>query len=133
MLRKELEIAQGMDLIDPDSSEIEKFDLLFHRILLQRMDIGETMGTEGLIAIPEAAKGVSILCKVVVCGPGWPHDTCPTCEGRQYEPLCVRPGDVVIIAQQSGYDIRYKNTDCTIVTEEELLAVVERAETQKIH
>ena len=132
-MRKELNINDSMVISEPDSSEVADFDLLFHRILLQRMDVGETMGAEGLIQIPEAAKGVSILCKVVACGPGWPHATCPTCEGRQYEPLCVNPGDVVIISQHSGYDIRYKNTDCTIVTEEDLLAVVERAQTQKIH
>lgn len=128
MERKELNITDEMVLSTPDSSEIADFSLLYHRILLQRLDIGEKMGREELIYIPEKHKGVSILCKVVKTGPGWPHDTCPSCEGRVYAPVLVRPGDVVLISQHSGYGLRYKNTDCLIVSEEEILAIVEAQE-----
>lgn len=108
-----------------DLADLACLKLLFHRLAVIRLNIGEKMGPANLLIVPENAKGVSILCEVVAVGPGWPHDTCPRCESRSYEPLTVNIGDKVLVTQNSGYDLRLKSTDFTVINEDEILAIVE--------
>ena len=90
---------------------------LHDRILVKRIEAEET--TKSGIIIPDTAKEKPIEARVIAVGPGKRAD-----DGRRIEPM-VKKGDRVLFAKWSGNEIKLDGEEHLIMSEDEILAVVE--------
>ncbi len=96
---------------------------LHDRVVVKRLEQGETV--RGGIIIPDTAKEKPQEAEVVAVGPGKIND-----DGKR-SPMDVKAGDVVLIGKYSGSEIKIDDEEYTIVREDEILAVIEKAEKSK--
>ena len=90
---------------------------LHDKVLIQRLDSEET--TKGGIIIPDSAKEKPQEGKVVAVGNG------RFLEDGSTKPLEVKKGDKILFSKYGGTDIRIDGEDYLILSEEEILAVVD--------
>ena len=91
---------------------------LHNRIVVERSESSEQKSAGGII-IPDSAKEKPQEATVIAVGPGKLDK-----EGKR-QPLDVKVGDRVLIGKYSGSDIKLDNKEYVILTEDEVLAVVE--------
>lgn len=90
---------------------------LGNRLVAQRIE--EEQQYSGGIIIPDSAKEKGQTAKVVAAGPGSKND-----DGTVV-PLDVKEGDTVMIGKFSGNEISVNGEDYVILTEDEVLGVIE--------
>ncbi len=90
---------------------------LGNRIVAQRIE--EEVQFSGAIIIPDSAKEKGQSAKVVAAGPGTKKDD------GSVVPLDVSAGDTVMIGKYAGNEINVDGTDYVILTEDDILGVVE--------
>ncbi|HML95067.1 MAG TPA: co-chaperone GroES [Thermodesulfobacteriota bacterium] len=90
---------------------------LHDKVLIQRLDSEET--TKGGIIIPDSAKEKPQEGKVIAVGNG------RVLEDGSTKPLEVKKGDKILFSKYGGTDIRIDGEDYLILSEEEILAVVD--------
>ncbi|MCC6713473.1 MAG: co-chaperone GroES [Candidatus Dadabacteria bacterium] len=90
---------------------------LHDKVLIQRLDSEET--TKGGIIIPDSAKEKPQEGKVVAVGNG------RILEDGSTKPLEVKKGDKILFSKYGGTEIRIDGEDYLILSEEEILAVVD--------
>jgi chaperonin GroES len=93
-----------------------KFTPLHDRILVQRLEEGETV--RGGIIIPDSAKEKPQQGKVISVGKGKSND-----EGKVF-PLDVKADDTVLFGKYSGTEIKLDGEDFLIMREEEVLGIL---------
>jgi len=96
-----------------------KFTLLHDRILVRRVEEGET--TRGGIIIPDSAKEKPQEGEVISAGRGKTND-----KGETF-PLDVKAGDRVLFGKYAGTEIKIDGEDFLIMREEEVLGILEGA------
>lgn len=89
------------------------------RVVLQRLDEVEEK-TKGGIVLPDSAKEKPQECKVIAVGPGKLDDN-----GKRVAPD-VKKGDIVIIAKWGGTEIKVGGNEYVIVSEDDIMAKVEK-------
>lgn len=90
---------------------------LHDKVLIQRLDSEET--TKGGIIIPDSAKEKPQEGKVIAVGNG------RVLEDGSTKPLEVKKGDKILFSKYGGTEIRIDGEDYLILSEEEILAVVD--------
>lgn len=90
---------------------------LGNRIVAERIE--EEQQISGGIIIPDSAKEKGQTAKVVATGPGTKND-----DGTVV-PLDVKAGETVLISKFAGNEISVDGTDFLILTEDEILGVIE--------
>lgn len=90
---------------------------LHDKVLIKRLDMSET--TEGGIIIPDTAAEKPQQAEVVAVGKG------KILENGDVIPLDVKEGDKIIFGKYSGSEISLGGEDYMILSESEILAVVE--------
>ena len=90
---------------------------LGNRIVAERIEEEEQVS--GGIIIPDSAKEKGQTAKVVATGPGTKKD-----DGTVV-PLDVKAGDTVMIGKFAGNEISVDGSDYVILTEDEILGVIE--------
>ena len=90
---------------------------LGNRVVIERVDAEESV--KGGIIIPDSAKEKGQEAVVVAVGPGKKTD-----DGTLV-PMDVKVGDHVLIGKYSGSDVNVDGADYVIVTEDEILGVLE--------
>ena len=90
---------------------------LHDRIIVQRLEEGEQR--VGGIIIPDTAKEKPQQGKVVAAGKGKAKD-----DGKIL-PLDVKAGDTILFGKYSGQDIKIDGEEYLIVSQKDILAVVE--------
>jgi chaperonin GroES len=96
---------------------------LHDRIIIQRLDEGEQK--VGGIIIPDSAKEKPQRGKVVAAGNGKSNDN-----GKRV-PLDVKAGDTILFGKYSGQEIKLDGEEYSIMREDEVLAVIDGAATEK--
>ena len=92
---------------------------LADRLIVEPLDQEEK--TAGGILLPETAKEKPQEGKVIAAGPGrWDE------EGKKRVEMDVKTGDVVIFAKYSGSEIKMADKKYLIMSEKDILAVVEK-------
>ena len=86
------------------------------RVVVKLVEAEET--TKGGIILTAAAKEKPQVAEVVAVGPGIP-------EGENKIIMEVKVGDKVITSKYSGTEIKLDGTEYVIVSEEDILAIVE--------
>ena len=100
-------------------------------VYVERFEIGDTVGEEGLIIIPEAHKGKAMVGRVFAVGPGLPLGKCSQHNGNDphYQPMSVKIGDYVMFGAWSGRDLQFEHEgkilEYVALKEGELLGVVD--------
>ena len=89
-----------------------KLTPLFDRVVLKQLVAEET--TKSGIVLPGQAKEKPQQAEVVAVGPG-------TDDVKMY----IKEGEKVIINKYSGTEVKYEDTEYTIVKQEDILAIVE--------
>lgn len=97
---------------------------LHNRIVVERIETGEQKSSGGII-IPDAAKEKPQEATVIAVGPGKPND-----EGGR-EAMDVKVGDRILIGKYAGTEIKVDGKEVVILTEDEVLAVIEGAASKK--
>ena len=95
---------------------------LHDRLIVQRIDEGEQK--VGGIIIPDSAKEKPQQGKVVSAGNGKSKD-----DGKRV-PLDVKAGDTILFGKYSGQEIKLDGHDYLIMREEEVLAVIDGADSK---
>lgn len=90
---------------------------LHNRIVVERVEESEQKA--GSIIIPDSAKEKPQQASVIAVGPGKLDN-----DGKR-QPIDVKVGDRVLIGKYSGTDITVDGNEYVILTEDEVLAVVE--------
>ena len=85
---------------------------LADRVLIKMIESDET--TKSGIILSSGSKEKPQIAKVVAVGPG-------TEDVKMY----IKEGDKVIINKYSGTEVKYEDTEYTIVKQEDILAIVE--------
>ena len=85
---------------------------LADRVLIKMIESEET--TKSGIILSSGSKEKPQVAKVIAVGPG-------TEKIKMY----IKEGDKVIINKYSGTEVKYENTEYTIVKQEDVLAIVE--------
>jgi chaperonin GroES len=96
---------------------------LHDRILIQRIEEGEQK--VGGIIIPDTAKEKPQQGKVIAAGAGKVKD-----DGTRQLPD-VKAGDRILFGKYSGQEIKLEGEDYLIMREDEVLGVIEGADTKK--
>ncbi len=96
---------------------------LHNRIVVERVEQKEQK--QGSIIVPDSAKEKPQEAAVTAVGPGKLDK-----DGNR-QPLDVKVGDTVLIGKYSGTDIKIDGKEYTILTEDEVLAVVETSASKK--
>ena len=96
---------------------------LHDRLIIQRLDEGEQK--VGGIIIPDSAKEKPQQGKVIAAGHGKTTD-----EGTLI-PLEVKAGDRILFGKYSGQEIKLEGEDYLIMREDEVLGVIDGADTKK--
>ncbi len=89
---------------------------LADRVVLKAVEAEET--TKSGIILAGSAKEKPQVSEVVAVGPGGLVD------GNQVE-MIVKVGDKVLTAKYSGTEVKVDGTECTIVRQSDILAIVE--------
>jgi len=89
---------------------------LSDRILIRRMEEGEVK--RGGIIIPDTAKEKPQQAEVIAVGPGRFED------GKRIPPD-VKKGDKVLIGRYGGTEIKLEGDDFLIISEAEILAIID--------
>lgn len=95
------------------------FTPLHDRILVQRLEEGETKTSFGII-IPDSAKEKPQQGTVISVGKGKSND-----KGEVF-PLDVKVGDEVLFGKYSGTEIKLDGGDYLIMREEEVLGILKK-------
>ncbi len=90
---------------------------LGNRVVAERIEQAEQVS--GGIIIPDSAKEKGQTAKIIAAGPGSKKD-----DGTVV-PLDVNVGDTVMIGKYSGNDITVDGEDYVILTEDDILGVIE--------
>jgi len=90
---------------------------LYDKVLIKRLDMSET--TEGGIIIPDTAAEKPQQAEVVAVGKGRPI------ENGEILPLDVEAGDKVLFGKYGGNEVSLGGEDYLIISEHEILAVIE--------
>jgi chaperonin GroES len=93
---------------------------LHDRIIVQRIEEGEQK--IGGIIIPDSAKEKPQQGKVIAAGTGKAKD-----DGKRI-PLDVKAGDLILFGKYSGQEIKLDGEEYLIMREDEVLGVIEGAE-----
>ena len=96
---------------------------LHDRIIIQRIEEGEQK--VGGIIIPDSAKEKPQQGKVIAAGTGKVKD-----DGTRQQPD-VKAGDVILFGKYSGQEIKIDGEEYIIMREDEILGVIEGAESKK--
>jgi chaperonin GroES len=96
---------------------------LHDRIIVQRIEEGEQK--IGGIIIPDTAKEKPQQGKVIAAGAGKVKD-----DGKRIS-LDVKAGDTILFGKYSGQEIKLEGEEFLIMREDEVLAVVDEAESKK--
>ena len=96
---------------------------LHDRLIIQRIEEGEQK--VGGIIIPDSAKEKPQQGKVIAAGNGKSKD-----DGKRI-PLDVKAGDTILFGKYSGQEIKLDGQDYLIMKEDEILAVIDGADTKK--
>ena len=91
---------------------------LHNRVVVERAESAEQKSAGGII-IPDSAKEKPQEAVVIAVGPGKIDK-----DGKR-QPVDVKEGDRVLIGKYAGSDVKIDNKDYVILTEDEILAVVE--------
>jgi chaperonin GroES len=83
------------------------------RVVIRKLEAEEK--TEGGIFLASTAKEKPQLAEVVAVGPG-----------KKDEPMELKAGDRVVFAKYAGTDVKYKGEEYTIMSQEDILAKVEK-------
>lgn len=94
-----------------------KITPLADRVVLKAVEAEET--TKSGIILAGSAKEKPQVSEVVAVGPGGLVD------GNQVE-MIVKVGDKVLTAKYSGTEVKVDDTECNIVRQSDILAIVER-------
>ncbi len=97
---------------------------LHNRIVVERGEVGEQKSTGGII-IPDSAKEKPQEATVIAVGPGKLDD-----DGKRLA-MDVKVGDRILIGKYAGTEIKVDGKEVVILTEDEVLAVIEGAASQK--
>jgi len=90
---------------------------LGNRVVAERIEQEEQVS--GGIIIPDSAKEKGQTAKIIAAGPGSKKD-----DGTVV-PLDVKVGDTVMIGKYAGNDISIDGEDYVILTEDDILGVIE--------
>lgn len=90
---------------------------LGNRVVAERIEQEEQVS--GGIIIPDSAKEKGQTAKIIAAGPGSKKD-----DGTVV-PLDVKVGDTVMIGKYAGNDITINGEDYVILTEDDILGVIE--------
>jgi len=96
---------------------------LHDRIIIQRIEEGEQK--VGGIIIPDSAKEKPQQGKVIAAGIGKVKD-----DGTRQQPD-VKAGDLILFGKYSGQEIKIDGEDYLIMKEDEVLGVIEGADSKK--
>ena len=96
---------------------------LHDRLIIQRLEDGEQK--IGGIIIPDSAKEKPQQGKVIAAGNGKSKD-----DGKRV-PLDVKAGDRILFGKYSGQEIKLEGEDYIIMREDEVLAVIDGADSKK--
>ena len=91
---------------------------LADKLLIKIID--DTQQTQGGIFIPDSAKEKPQKGEVVAAGPGAMNK-----EGKREE-LEVKVGDTVLFAKYAGTDVKFDGEEFKILSEKDILAVIEK-------
>jgi chaperonin GroES len=97
---------------------------LHNRIVVERSEVGEQKSTGGII-IPDSAKEKPQEATVIAVGPGKLDD-----DGKRLA-MDVKVGDQVLIGKYAGTEIKVDGKEVVILTEDEVLAVIEGVASKK--
>ena len=97
---------------------------LHNRIVVERSEVSEQKSVGGII-IPDSAKEKPQEATVIAVGPGKLDK-----DGNR-QPLDVQVGDRILIGKYAGSDIKLDNKEYVILTEDEVLAVIEGSADKK--
>jgi chaperonin GroES len=97
-----------------------KFRPLHDRVLIRRIEEAETV--RGGIIIPDSAKEKPQEGEAIACGNGKVLDS------GQRLALEVKAGDRVLFGKYSGNEIKLDGDDFLILREDEILAILDKAE-----
>ena len=90
---------------------------LSDRVVLKNLEAEET--TKGGIILTSAAKEKPEIAEVIAVGEGLKN------EDGKIIPMSVKVGDKVVIAKYTGTNVKLDGTDYIIVSERDILAIVE--------
>ena len=93
---------------------------LHDRVVVKRLETQEQV--RGGIIIPDSAKEKPQEAEVFAVGPGKVND-----DGKR-SPMDVKKGDRILIGKYSGSEIKIDNEEYVILREDEILAIIEKAE-----
>ena len=89
---------------------------LFDKVVLKKVEALET--TKVGIILPDSAKEKPDVFEIVAVGPGGFVD------GKEVA-ICVKVGQKVISAKYSGTDIKLDGVEYTVISQSDILAIVE--------
>ena len=95
-----------------------EFRPLHDRVVVKRVE--QEGKTKGGIIIPDTAKEKPMEGEIVAVGPGARDET------GKVVPLDVKPGDRILFGKWSGSDIKIDGEDLLIMTESDIMGVIER-------
>ena len=99
------------------ASVATKFTPLHDRILVRRLEEGETM--RGGIIIPDTAKEKPLEARVIAVGTG------KILENGKVQALAVKVGDKVLIGKYTGSEVKLDGEDHIILREDDILAILD--------
>lgn len=82
------------------------------RVVIKKLDAEEK--TQGGLLLSGNAKEKPQQAEVLAVGPG-----------TKDEPMELKVGDIVVFSKYGGNDLKYKGNDYTIISQKDILAVVE--------
>ena len=92
---------------------------LSDRVLIKMKEAEET--TKSGIILATASKEKPQIAEVIEVGPG----KIPENKNDGVRPMFVKKGDNVIVSKYSGTEIKYEGVDYIIVSQDDILAIVE--------
>ena len=95
-----------------------KFRPLHDRVVVKRIE-AEAKSAGGII-IPDTAQEKPAEGEIVAVGPGARNET------GKVVPLDVKPGDRILFGKWSGSEIKVDGEDLLIMTESDIMGVIER-------
>jgi chaperonin GroES len=95
-----------------------QFRPLHDRVVVRRLEAEEK--TAGGIIIPDTAQEKPMEGEIVAVGPGARNET------GKVVPLDVKPGDRILFGKWSGSEIKIDGEDLLIMTESDIMGVIER-------
>ena len=100
-------------------------------VYVERFEIGDTVGKEGLIVMPDAYKGHAMIGRVFAVGPGLPLGKCAKHSGNDphYQPMSVKVGDYVMFGMWGGRALQFEEggeiLEYVALKEGEILGIVD--------